>query len=167
MEAGVFRGGAPGSTRVFILGDRLTRGPATRHDPLVNEKAPVRTALVLAIVAASILLASVALSPDRLPSHPTCLVQRLTERPCAGCGLTRSLTALARGRVAEAWQLNPLGFVVYALCLVLVAGPLWVRLAPRAATRFWNSRWPLAIGAGLPLLTLVFGLARWIGAPGS
>ena len=45
--------------------------------------------------------------PFRLPGF--CLFKALTGVPCPGCGVTRSILALASGHFAEAWRANPAG----------------------------------------------------------
>ncbi|MBX3471749.1 MAG: DUF2752 domain-containing protein [Planctomycetes bacterium] len=43
-----------------------------------------------------------------------CVWKRVTDRPCAGCGLTRGFVQLAHGEVVAALRLNPLTPVVFA-----------------------------------------------------
>jgi Protein of unknown function (DUF2752) len=44
-----------------------------------------------------------------------CLSQLLLHRPCPGCGLTRGVCFLVRGRLLEAVHFNPLSLVVLVL----------------------------------------------------
>jgi hypothetical protein len=85
-------------------------------------------AVVLALGAASAL----ALLPfaARLAAFvPPCPFHALTGLPCAGCGTTRAVVALARGDVPAALALNPLATAAMlaggAACALL---PLWVAL---------------------------------------
>ena len=50
-----------------------------------------------------------------LPEHPlpeACLSRRLFAHDCPGCGLTRSLSFLAEGRISESLRRHPLGWLV-------------------------------------------------------
>jgi hypothetical protein len=49
-----------------------------------------------------------------VPMPPTCMWNRLTGYPCAGCGMTRSFVALAAGDVERAWHFNPAGLLLFA-----------------------------------------------------
>jgi len=52
----------------------------------------------------------------------TCPFRWVTGRPCATCGSTRALMALARGQPAEALRLNPLiSTLALAVAILLVA----------------------------------------------
>lgn len=44
-----------------------------------------------------------------------CLSKLLLHRPCPGCGLTRGISFLVHGKMAEAIRLNPLSLVVLVL----------------------------------------------------
>lgn len=44
-----------------------------------------------------------------------CGWRQMTGLPCAGCGLTRSFTFMAHGRIAEAFSMNYLGPFLFAL----------------------------------------------------
>ena len=48
-----------------------------------------------------------------------CISKTLTDHPCPGCGVTRSITAISHGDVRKAWGFNPLGFVIYAALMIL------------------------------------------------
>jgi len=41
-----------------------------------------------------------------------CIFRALVGFPCPGCGVIRSLTALAHGDFAQAWLMNPAGLIV-------------------------------------------------------
>ena len=47
----------------------------------------------------------------------TCMSRRMFGIPCPGCGLTRGFVSLSRGRVVEAFRLNPMSPILFALCL--------------------------------------------------
>lgn len=52
---------------------------------------------------------------DILPHVKLCLFQRVTGRPCPGCGMTRSVLALGRCDVADSLRMHPLGVVLAGL----------------------------------------------------
>ncbi len=79
-----------------------------------------------------LILAAVAVLPvTRLPSM--CLFQRVWEIPCPGCGITRSLCALARGDLLLALNFNPAGFVVFPAFVLqaVIGGTTEIGLAQR------------------------------------
>ncbi len=65
-----------------------------------------------------------------LPSVVLCPLRRVTGVPCPFCGMTRSVTAVARGDLGASLALNPGGIalVVAAIALLLV-GWRWRRIA--------------------------------------
>lgn len=58
------------------------------------------------------------LSPVLLPD--TCLSRRVLGISCPGCGLTRSFAATAHGDFGRAFGHNPMGPVLFALCLLQI-----------------------------------------------
>jgi hypothetical protein len=56
-----------------------------------------------------------------------CGLRRLTGYPCLSCGMTRSFEWFARGRFADSFLINPLGFFLAALVPV---GVLYLLLRP-------------------------------------
>ena len=58
--------------------------------------------------------------PDLMPSQTVCWSRLLFGTLCPGCGLTRSFVALAGGSLAEAWQLNRMGPVLFVSIVTLV-----------------------------------------------
>jgi len=59
----------------------------------------------------------------------TCHFHRLFGLDCPGCGLTRSFIHISHGELMAAWQLNPLGLVLYTYLALQV---------PQALLRWWN-----------------------------
>lgn len=47
---------------------------------------------------------------DSLNILPPCLWTSIFHRHCPGCGITRACVCLLQGRVADAWEINPLVF---------------------------------------------------------
>ncbi len=52
-----------------------------------------------------------------------CMFRSITGVPCPSCGMTRSVTTLARGNIANALWWNPLGVIMFAS---MVLFPLWI-----------------------------------------
>ncbi len=47
-----------------------------------------------------------------------CAFRLITRIPCPGCGLTRSFVAMAHGEILAAWEFNPMGPVLFLLCVL-------------------------------------------------
>jgi hypothetical protein len=75
--------------------------------------------------------------PTRSNFYPACPFHEFLHIDCPGCGATRALAALLRGRVVEALRLNAL-FVV-----LLPVGLVGVMECYRRAVRIGEFRWPL------------------------
>jgi hypothetical protein len=85
----------------WLVPAALARDPWTRH--LVAR-------LMVAAAAAATLAAVPAIVPALAAwTDAGCLLQALAGLPCPGCGVTRSLLALAGGDVAGAVRANPAG----------------------------------------------------------
>lgn len=71
-----------------------------------------------AFVAVVLLLAAI---PVEVVEHGPvlCMYRNLFGRECLGCGLTRALSCLLHGRVADAALYNRLVFIVFPLGLIL------------------------------------------------
>lgn len=52
-----------------------------------------------------------------------CLIKRVTNIPCPSCGSTRSVISLTNGNFVEAFDYNPIGFI---LAFVMLVVPIWV-----------------------------------------
>lgn len=63
---------------------------------------------------------------------PGCIFRRLTDLECPGCGMTRATHALLHGRIADAFQFNPVGMVLLPIALAALSLELigWVRGKP-------------------------------------
>lgn len=71
------------------------------------------------------------------PLPTLCTLRRWTGLECPGCGLTRSLVALAHLDAVAAWQFNPAGVLLFVLALVHIP------LAVGQEARRWAGRPPL------------------------
>jgi hypothetical protein len=125
---------------------KLPAAPARSHHR--EPDAELWLARVGLVTAVAVLVAARTLSLDKghvtlprvqWPLPVTCSLRRLTGLPCPGCGLTRSLVALAHGDANAAWQFNPAG----ALVLVLLV--LQIPLALLQEARRWAGRPPLPL----------------------
>lgn len=81
------------------------------------------------------LLAALAvLAAVSLLGHGMCPSRELLGLPCPGCGLTRSILLMLRGRFAESWQLQPFGYAWLALAAAFVLD----RYVFETRQRFWT-----------------------------
>ncbi len=104
----------------------------------------VRQLAVAAIAAAALV------PPARVEGTPTiCLFRRVTGKPCPSCGLTRSWSATAHGRLRTALAHHPFGPpTFFAAVLIALQGPTLIDRAvlrdPRIATALgslWLVTW--------------------------
>jgi hypothetical protein len=120
------------------------------------------------VVALAVLLTARALGLHEgqvlLPGMPwplpvICTLRRMTGWACPGCGLTRSLIALAHGDARAAWRFNPAGYLLFALLLVQIPLGL-LQEARRWAGRPLLRLLPLYRGAVAVLLSSLVG--QWL-----
>lgn len=52
-----------------------------------------------------------------------CLIKHITHIPCPSCGSTRSVISIIKGDFSGAFLLNPLGYLVALIMLIV---PLWI-----------------------------------------
>lgn len=127
--------------------------PATASPPIPAAPHAVTRARWIAVPA----LGGLALAlwdPARNGGPPLCPYSLVTGHSCPGCGLTRAIGALLRGRVHEAVTLHPLAPAVAALVIV---GLLVGRRDPDRLRRVVQSPAGYALGA---LLVVAF-VATW------
>ena len=109
------------------------------------------------LVAGVLAVALLSEAPARLP-FTVCIFRNATGLPCPGCGLTRSLTAAAHGRWAEAWRLHPFGPVLLAGGCAYLAMVLWQAARGRGPVRL---RLPRRAAAAACLTLLAAALLWW------
>jgi hypothetical protein len=87
-----------------------------------------------------------------LPGHgfTICALRNLTGIPCPTCGMTRSFCHIARGDLAGASRLQPLGLVLFPMLAVLLVRSAVMAITgrvclPRAARLMTRSVIPLAL----------------------
>jgi hypothetical protein len=56
-------------------------------------------------------------------SFEVCIIKRLTNIPCPSCGSTRSIISLLKGNYIEAFKLNPIGYILVIVMLII---PIWI-----------------------------------------
>lgn len=82
---------------------------------------------VLRVVFIALAFLSMAESAKRLNGFSqgpiVCPIRLLTNIPCPACGTTRSIGSIAIGDFDRAWNLNPLGFLVYLLAITWAMFP--------------------------------------------
>ncbi len=52
-----------------------------------------------------------------------CLIKNVSGIPCPSCGTTRSIMAISNGDFREALMINPLGFL---MLLIMIIVPVWI-----------------------------------------
>ena len=52
-----------------------------------------------------------------------CLIKHLTNKPCPSCGSTRSVVSLIKGDFIEAFNINPIGYLVI---IIMIIAPIWI-----------------------------------------
>ncbi len=112
----------------------------------------------LGLCAAGLLAVALLGWVTRLPSFSMCTFQIVFGRPCPGCGMTRSVRALAHGDLIESLRMHPLG-------VVLVGGTAWGFVDALRALRTGRDRaWDWVETHSTLLASLLFGafLLLWI-----
>jgi hypothetical protein len=56
-------------------------------------------------------------------SVEVCLIKHATNIPCPSCGSTRSIISLTKGNFVEAFDLNPIGYIV---AFIMLIAPVWI-----------------------------------------
>jgi hypothetical protein len=56
-------------------------------------------------------------------SVEVCMIKHVTNMPCPSCGSTRSIVSLTKGNYVEAFDLNPIGYII---ALIMLTAPVWI-----------------------------------------
>lgn len=56
-------------------------------------------------------------------STEVCLIKHITNIPCPSCGSTRSVISITKGNFVEAFDLNPIGYIV---AIIMLIAPVWI-----------------------------------------
>ncbi|MCE5327018.1 MAG: DUF2752 domain-containing protein [Planctomycetaceae bacterium] len=118
--------------------------------------------LALLLPCLAVLAAACFQLPSRVPMPP-CSFYVNTHLPCPGCGMTRSMMAMGRGHVVEAFNFHPFGVVLFSgLVALSCIGAVELGWARDAWGWIDPSPWWLAAAVGLMTLgwlwVLVTGL---------
>ncbi len=108
------------------------------------------------VTALSLVFGYFILSP-RLFTFPLCWSVYFTDTPCPTCGTTRALWSIFHGQFEQAWDFNPLGFLVV---LILSRRLVVLCLGPGLVRRVLDDD---RLGASLLLAFLVVGFLRVFG----
>jgi len=143
----------PKAVRCAATELELTPTTGGRSDAQESDLIELQRIARVAVVAALVT------PPDLVENGPVlCVFRRATGVPCPSCGLTRSWTATAHGRVRDGFRLHPLGPPALLGAAVLSVVP-----------RPWLERVPNYPPGALPAFAAAWigvWLGRLIGHPG-
>lgn len=93
---------------------------------------------------------------------PPCAAVAMFGRPCPGCGLTTSWTAVLHGQWSAAWQAHPLGLAMYLgfTGMALLAAYGLVKMQAVHITRFSQNLLYVLVG-----LYVLYGGFRFVNPP--
>lgn|GEM_PF-2421368 len=121
------------------------------------------------IVIAWVALAVAAVLPRNGTGISLCTFYRVTQLPCPGCGMTRSLIAFAHCRFHESYLFHPFGIPLGLGCAVVASAVFWPERARRRVSNWLESHKRLsAVFFGLGVGGwFAYGLVRlWLVALG-
>ncbi|HWZ52638.1 MAG TPA: DUF2752 domain-containing protein [Granulicella sp.] len=126
---------------------------------------PSATLPTAALLAAGVSTLLLRFPPDRYSFYPQCPIHAYLHLQCPGCGATRALAALLRGRLADAFHLNALLVAVVLPAATIYAAACLLQLRRSAEFRLLF-QWPTLPGSPLAwtstaiALALAFAVAR-------
>jgi hypothetical protein len=89
------------------------------------------------------------------PLPELCMFRRMVGIDCAGCGLTRCFISIGHGRLADAWNYHPAGFLIYAMAAFQIpwrSVQLWRLSRGQSELRLGKSANPLIFAMAVVLL---------------
>lgn len=107
-------------------------------------------------------------SPDGHGTHqqlglPPCGSVILFDRPCPGCGLTTSWTAILHGQFVQAFEAHPLGPPLYLIFTAFAIANIWA-FFKKTTIDTTGLRWTYGVAiAGI--IFFGFGLTRFFTSP--
>jgi hypothetical protein len=136
--------------------------PRWRPPPLSLSVRFVWGLLAAACLAVLILAAMLRPSPDGLGTHQElglngCQFLQRTGIPCPTCGMTTSWTWFAHGNLAASFYIQPMGFLLAIMCVLL----FWISLYLAATGRSPGLVLQHAPLVRLFMALLVLGLLAW------
>jgi Protein of unknown function (DUF2752) len=111
-------------------------------------EAAVRVAAPPAVIALGV-FALLRFPPGENRFYPVCPVYQFLHVQCPGCGATRALAALLRGRLHEALELNAL--ITLVVPFAIAYGVIWYWRFVRREDVRWPRFSPVEIGGALAL----------------
>ncbi len=116
---------------IFFSRDNIRRKPFNVVAEHVGVMIPC-----LAIIVASFLFTPSDLEERRGVAKlmPQCMFKKMTGLPCPSCGMSRAFCSISRGRIADAFDYNPLSMLLYP---IIVAG---IILPPLSLAQYWWRR---------------------------
>ena len=103
-------------------------------------------------------------SPEKSFGYSGCIIKHVTTIPCPSCGSTRSILSLLHGDVLGALYLNPLGFLIFGILLVVPFWLIYDILTKRESLHTTFRRTELLVRKkwiALPLILLFLGNWVW------
>lgn len=79
--------------------------------------------LIACLAGYSWLYFSIATNITEAKSVEVCLIKHATSIPCPSCGSTRSIISLTKGNFVEAFDINPMGYLV---AFIMLIAPVWI-----------------------------------------
>ena len=106
--------------------------------PLPYDRVRARRAAWIRVVFFGLALVGAALIGHvfDLPEQTLCTFQLLFERPCPGCGMTRSIQNLAQGDVLSSLRYHPLGIALFGGAVFGLVGG--IAYLVRGKDAFWD-----------------------------
>lgn len=99
---------------------------------------------------------------------PLCYFYLCTHLPCPTCGMTRSVSAIARLEFVRAWTYNPLGFLFVGMLALVWSNGLYASFAGRKSqVSVWLERHAVFLTVASLGTLVLYGIARiWLCARG-
>jgi Protein of unknown function (DUF2752) len=99
------------------------------------------------------------------PVHIPCLFSTATGIQCPACGITRSVSAIARGDLSMSMAYHPMGILLAGSALAAILIPTQTLRVQAAISASWATLSPMArvgIGTGALMLAWIWNLNRVI-----
>lgn len=90
----------------------------------------------------------------------TCYFKKMTGLPCPGCGITRSLCAMAKGDFVHSLKFHPLGLLIFIAIIVIWLKAIVELMFKRTLVLSINQKTKTIILYAFILLTGIFWMVR-------